>query len=265
MSKGRYAVRTAQGIALAAVFAALWFAPEVMDALNRSGDEAWARVQQTGVIRFAIDPSYMPFGGLGSQNDFFGIDVDIANELARRLGVRAEFVVTGRDGLYDVLAVGQAEATISALNVDPAREGKWRYSTPYFDAGQVFIWRAAAPTDSAGLRIAVEFGSEGDAAARRWARRHAGVTVLTHDTVTAALDALSRGEADAALVDAISARQLIPKVYADLEVGEYAAPDPLAVAVWGESVQLLNELNRGLADMQRDGTLDAIIAAWLER
>lgn len=265
MNKGRYAVRTAQCLTLAAVFAALWFAPDVIDALNRSGDEVWARVQQTGVIRFAIDPSYMPFGGLGSQNDFFGIDVDIATELARRLGARAEFVMTGRDSLYDVLTVGQADVTISALNVDPAREGKWRYSTPYFDAGQVFVWRGAASADAAALRLAVEFGSEGDAAARRWARRHAGVMVLPYDTVEAALAALSRGEAEAAIVDAISARQWIPRVYANLEVGEFAARDPLAMAVWGESTQLLAAIDRGLADMQRDGALDRIIASWLER
>lgn len=252
------------GVVLA-VCAMLWLLPDIAAWLDRQPDEAWARVQQTGVIKFAIDPSYMPFDGLGSQNDFFGIDVDIAGELARRLGARAEFVVTGRDSLYDVLTVGQADATISALNVDPARVGRWRYSTPYFDAGQVFVWRGAAPTDSVDLRIAVELGSEGDAAARRWARRHAGVTVLPYDTVDAALKALSHGEADAALVDAISARQLIPKVYVDLSVGEYAAHDPLAVAVWGQSTQLLAAIDRGLADMQRDGTLNAIITGWLQR
>ena len=260
--------RLKRGLQVAAIVLAaaiLWFLPDVVAWLNRQPDEAWARVQQSGAIKFAIDPSYMPFDGLGSHNDFFGIDVDLATQLARRLGLRAEFVVTGRDSLYDVLTVGQADATLSALNVDPARAGKWRYSTPYFDAGPVFVWRGAAPADYANLQIAVELGSAGDAAARHWARRHAGVTVLTYETVEAALQALSRGEAGAALVDAISARELIPKMYADLVVGDYAAHDPLALAVWGESVQLLDALNRGLADMQRDGTLDGILAKWLQR
>ena len=72
------------------------------------------------MIRFAINPTYMPFDGLGSHGDFFGIDVDIANEIARRLGKRAEFVIAGYDSLYDVLRVGQADATISALPIDPA-------------------------------------------------------------------------------------------------------------------------------------------------
>ena len=71
------------------------------------------------MIRFAIDLTYMPFDGLGSHNDFYGIDVELANEIAKRIGVRAEFVVAGHDSLYDVLEVGQADATISALIVNP--------------------------------------------------------------------------------------------------------------------------------------------------
>lgn len=60
------------------------------------------------------NPSYMPFDGLGSEGVFYGIDVDLAHEIARRTGLRAEFVIAGQDSLYDVLAVGQADATLSA-------------------------------------------------------------------------------------------------------------------------------------------------------
>src|SRR5512135_1362159 len=127
------------GLILLAI--ALWFLPDIVTWFNRQPDEAWARVQQTGVIRFAINPTYMPFDGLGSHGDFFGIDVDIANDLARRLGKRAEFIVAGYDSLYDVLRVGQAEATISALPIDPGKRGLWAYSEPYFEAGQVMITR----------------------------------------------------------------------------------------------------------------------------
>jgi hypothetical protein len=50
-------------LAIAAV--GLWFVPEVTAWFERKPDEAWARIQQTGVIRFAINPTYMPFDGLG--------------------------------------------------------------------------------------------------------------------------------------------------------------------------------------------------------
>lgn len=261
-------------LALVAAFLTLWLAPEVVAWLNRSDDEAWVRVQQSGVIRFAIAPSYMPFDGLGSQGDFYGIDVEIANEVARRSGLRAEFIIAGQDSLYDVLEVGQADATISALIVNSSLVGRWQFSTTYFDAGQVLIkplraMQGTLPRNETGktsaVFVAVEFGSDGDAVARHWARRQAGIAVQQFPTVSEALQAVSDGQVDAAIIDAVSARQLIPKAYSQLQIGDYMTHDPYAIAVWGESTQLLAAINRTLAEMQQDGTTQKIIATWMAK
>ncbi len=252
---------------------ALWLLPEMSAWFDRKPDEAWARVEQSGVIRFAINPAYMPFDGLGSHGDFFGIDVDIANDLARRLGKRAEFVVAGYDSLYDVLRVGQAEATISALPIDPAKLGLWAYSQPYFEAGQVMVehktcevcagYLAAKPT-SAGFSIAVEYGSDADAAARYLARRRAGVEIKYTPSAADALKAVVNGWADAAIVDGVSANQLLPR-FPELQIAEQVTSDPYAIAVWGESKQLLGVINAGLAGMKQDGTLQRIVDEWMKK
>ncbi len=264
MTNDKCATRTTQYAILAFViaFIALWFVPDVVAWLNRGEDEAWARVQQSGVIRFAIDPSYMPFDGLGSEGVFYGIDVDIAQEVARRSGLRAEFVIAGQDSLYDVLAVGQADATISALIVNPTLMGRWQYSTPYFDVGQVSV-KLPNSAKTSEVSIAVEFGSDGDAAARHLARRQAGVEVRPFPTANEALQAVSTGQVDEAIIDAISARQLISQTYPQLQIGEYVTHDPLAIAVWGESTQLLTAINRALAEMAEDGATQQMIEAWL--
>jgi ABC-type amino acid transport substrate-binding protein len=265
MTNDKHASRTTQYVMLALIvaFVALWLVPDVVAWLNRSEDEAWARVQQSGVIRFAIDPSYMPFDGLGSEGVFYGIDVEIAQEVARRTGARAEFVIAGQDSLYDVLAVGQAEATISALIVNSSLVGRWQYSTAYFDAGQVLIQPIGLVQPAS--TIAVEFGSDGDAAARHLARRQAGIEVRSFSTASEALQAVNDGQMDAAIIDAVSARQLVPKAYPQLQIGDYVTHDPLAIAVWGESAQLLAAINRALAEMLQDGTTQRIIDAWLSR
>ena len=251
-------------LALIAAFLALWFVPDVVAWLNRSEDKAWARVRQSGVIRFAIDPSYMPFDGLGSEGVFYGIDVDLAHEVARRMGVRAEFVIAGQDSLYDVLAVSQADATMSALIVNPTLIGRWQYSTPYFDVGQVSV-KPPRSLKTSEVSIAVEFGSDGDAAARHWARRQAGVDVRPFSTASEALQAVNEGQVNAAIIDAVSASQLIAKSYPQLQLDDYVTHDPLAIAVWGESTQLLAAINRALAEMQQDGTTARIIESWLAK
>ena len=256
---------------------ALWLLPEMSAWFDRKPDAAWARVEQSGVIRFAINPAYMPFDGLGSHGDFFGIDVDIANDLARRLGKRAEFVVAGYDSLYDVLRVGQAEATISALPIDPAKRGLWAYSQSYFEAGQVMVERARPARSVQDMlqqnatgqtwqvsSIAVEYGSDADAAARYLARRRAGVEIKYTPSAADALKAVVNGWADAAIVDGISANQLLPR-FPELQIVEQVTSDPYAIAVWGASKQLLGVINAGLAGMKQDGTLQRIVDEWMKK
>ena len=260
-------------LSLGIAFLLLVLTPDVAAWLNRKPDRAWARVRRDGMIRFAIDASYMPFDGLGSHNDFFGIDVDIANEVARRIGVRAEFANTSFDSLYDVLKVGQADAAISALIIDSTRSGNWQYSTPYFDAGQVLVkplrsLRNTPEQSGAGetsrVSIAVEYGSEGDVAARRMARRMNAITITSTATIEDALQSVATGQAAEAIIDGVSAAQLLPK-YSMLQRADQVTRDPYSIAVWGQSVQLLDAINGALDSMQRDGTTQQIVEGWMKK
>jgi ABC-type amino acid transport substrate-binding protein len=249
--------------------------PDLIGLFNQPVDEAWGRVGQSGVIKFAINPTYMPFDGLGSHGDFFGIDVDIAHEIARRLGKRAEFVIAGYDSLYDVLRVGQADATISALPIDPGKLGLWTYSEPYFEAGQVMVVKPArSGQDSLSQSVlnqtwqvsslAVEYGSDADAAARYLARRQAGVEIKYTQSARDALKAVDNGWVDAAIVDGVSAKQLLPK-HPALQIVEQVTSDPYAIAVWGESTQLREAINAKLAEMKQDRTLHRSVEEWMRK
>jgi ABC-type amino acid transport substrate-binding protein len=238
--------------------------PDLIRVFARPVDEAWVRVEQAGVIRFAINPTYMPFDGLGSHGDFFGIDVDIANEIALRLGKRAEFVIAGYDSLYDVLRVGQADATISALPIDPGKFGLWAYSEPYFEAGQVMVTNPARVPKLSQGSLAVKYGSDADAAARYLARRRAGVEIKYTQSAADALKAVDNGWVDAAIVDGVSAKQLLP-TYSELQIAEQVTSDPYAIAVWGESTHLREAINAMLAEMKQDGSLQRIIEEWMKK
>ena len=259
---------------LIALFALLWLLPDVAAWLAREPDEAWSRVQASGVIRFATEASFHPFEGVGGDGVFFGLDIDVAREVARRLGAQAEFVNVGIDGLYDVLRVGQADASISALPLDPARLGKWAYSRPYFDAGLVSIARMSDQLsvdqlsvirDWPGRTIAVALGSEGDARLRYYQRRAAGIQAATFDSVEEALRAVEERRADIAVVDGVTARQLLAKQFDGLRIAAQLTSEPYAIAMWGENVELYAAINRALEAMQADGTLDRIVEEWMQK
>jgi polar amino acid transport system substrate-binding protein len=247
---------------LAVTFVLLWMLPDIVTWLTRKPDEAWARVQSSGAIRFATDASYPPFEGVGGDGVFYGLDIDVAREIARRLGAEAQFQNVGIDGLYDVLRAGRAEASISAMPIDAARLDRWAFSRPYFDAGLVLIARESSnlkrAQDLPGHTVAVVLGSDGDARLRHDQRQSTGIVAARFDSALDAIQAVDAGRADAAIVDSVIARQM------KLHIATQLTHDPYAVAVWGGSAELLAAIDRALRDMQADGTLDRLISQWIE-
>jgi ABC-type amino acid transport substrate-binding protein len=234
-------------------------------------DDAWERVLETGALRVGMDASFPPFEFIVADGTLSGFDVELAQELGRRLGVEAQFVTNlPYDGLYDALAVGRVDVLISALVINPERMADFAYSASYFDAGQVLVVRegetgVAGVADLSGRALAVEFGSQGDMEARKWARRLPGLVVAPYETAAEALAAVAAGEADGALVDHVSALAEIGTGSGLVVVGDPVVAQPYAVGVRQESVYLLRAINDALAEMEADGTMEALVAEWMER
>jgi ABC-type amino acid transport substrate-binding protein len=258
-------------------------------------DDTWDRVRDSGVLRVGMDASFPPFESIAADGTLVGFDVDLARELGRRLGVEVQFVANlPYDGLYDALAVGRVDVVISALVIDPTRMADFAYSASYFDAGQVLVvpdepgafsatCQVSEPVegihlelvegmaDLGGCTLAVEFGTQGDLEARKWARRLPDLTLVPCETAAEALAAVTAGEADAVLVDHVSALAAIqlleisetPKGFGLLIVEEPVVPEPYAIAVHEGSQALLRAIDDALAEMAQDGTLDGLATDWL--
>lgn len=228
-------------------------------------DDTWDRVRETGTLRVGMDASFPPFETVAADGTLAGFDVDLARELGRRMGVEVQFVANlPYDGLYDALAVERVDVVVSALVVNPARMADFAYSSPYFDAGQVLVVREGefAVGGMAGLSgrtLAVEFGTRGDQEARKWARRSDDLTVAPYQTAAEALAAVVAGEADAALVDHVSALGATGLVI----MGKPVVEEPYAVAVRKQSRHLLQAINEALAEMEADGTTRALVERWM--
>lgn len=236
-------------------------------------DDTWDRICETGTLRVGMDASFPPFEFISVDGALAGFDVDLAQELGRRLGVKVQFIVNlPTDGLYDALELGAGrgqsgvDVVISALIVNPSKTADVDY-VPYFDAGQVLVSRTgetgvATMSDLGGRTLAVEYGTRGDQEARKWARRLAELTLISYQTADEALTAVKAGEVDAALVDHVSALQ--SGVGGELViVGEPVVSEPYAVAVSEDSPWLLHAVDEALAEMEADGTMDALVSKWL--
>jgi polar amino acid transport system substrate-binding protein len=70
----------------------------------------WQAIQQRGVWRVGLDPSFPPFECWMRNNAPAGYDVDLAHALAATWGVRAEIVPVGFDSLPDTLKTGKIDS-----------------------------------------------------------------------------------------------------------------------------------------------------------
>ena len=238
--------------------------------LSQPPDPAWQRIQAQKVFTVATDASYPPFSSLDANGNLFGFDIDLADEIGRRWGVQVKYENITYDALLDTLIVGRDDAVVSAFVPQPERTRQVAYTRAYFTSGTVAVIRqgkgqrlgADPQAWAAGKILAVEYGADGDALARQWASRTTGVSVLRKDTPDNALLALEAGQADAALVDAITAYAFMIG-HPDLQLaGPALNPEPYVIAVNIQSPQLLSQLQQTLAAMQADGTLAALKEKW---
>jgi ABC-type amino acid transport substrate-binding protein len=226
-------------------------------------------IQERGVWRVGMDPSFPPFENFdGVTGSAVGLDVDLAHAISSRWGIKTEIVSLGFDELVDAVAAHRVDAAISAMPIQPERTEEVRFSDPYVQAGVVLAVMKgsllAGPADLGGRRVAVEWGSQGEAAARRLLDdAEIKFELLPAETVAAALDALVAGEADAAIVDAISLATYSRISQLD-QAGDPLVSDPYVIVVAAGAPDLLKAVNDALRALETDGTLDSIRARWLQ-
>jgi polar amino acid transport system substrate-binding protein len=228
-------------------------------------DGALAEIQRRGTLRVGLDASFPPFEMINGNNEIVGLDVDIARAIAADLGVEAEFVNIGFDGLYDALLARRVDMVLSGLPYDPRWTEDVAYTHNYFNAGQMLVTRVDVDSidtveDLAGHTVAIEWGSQADMEGRRLAQEISNITLVRQESAEAALDALLNGETDAAIVDAVSGASAFPR---GLKIITYVSDDWYVGAVHIESQALLEAINQSLTQMNESGEMAQMQAEWL--
>ncbi len=231
------------------------------------GDPTWARMVDDAKLRVGIDPSFPPFDQLDDAGAPAGFDVDLAQALAARWGMRVEIVPISFDSLLDAVKATRVDAVISAMPYDERQTRDVTYSQPYFEAGIRLVVRADSPIrDTAGLagrRVAVEWGSAGDMIARRLQRSdEIALEPVLYDTPQDALTAAASGDVDALLIDQVSLRLAQGAGAPLVAVGPVLESNPYVILTPRKAPQLAAAVNEALIALSDDGTLAALADRW---
>jgi len=141
------------------------------------------RLQQilaTGRLRVGTTGDYPPFSDFAAQtNAYTGIDIDLAQDLARALGVQATFVQTSWPTLMDDLSAGAFDIAMSGVSRTMSRQRVGFLSQPYYVGGKTPVARcdradefdSLERIDRAGARLIVNPGGTNEAFVRQHIRR----------------------------------------------------------------------------------------------
>lgn len=257
---------------LVGVAGAAWLLAEdragVLPFLRR--DHTWQSIQQHGVWRVGLDPSFPPFEMLDSAGAPVGYDVALAQALAATWGVRTEIVAIGFDSLLDALKTGKIDSIVSAYPFDERLTQDFLFSSPYFDAG---LRIAATPattietqSDLAGKRVGVEWGSLGDLIGRRLQREGVALSIEPFETPDALIAALVDDQkVDAILVDNVSLRLAQAAGQEIIAVGDPLESIPYVIVMPRRASELHAQVEASLQQLAAQREMQQIEAQWFRR
>jgi ABC-type amino acid transport substrate-binding protein len=234
--------------------------------------ESWlgADVRRPSVT-IGVDASYPPFASIDETGVVVGYEVDLANELGGRLAQAVRVVnMDAADALDDAIVSRKIDAMIAGLSYTPELTTDIAYSEGYFEAGPGILVRndrsdITSLKELAGKRVAVELGSLGEEEARRALQSSPGMELIRVDDAERALELVAGGGADATIVDRPSIPAGSPAMASLKPVAFPLRKQPYSVAVSRRDPGLLLAINRELASMLADGTLEQLDAKWLQQ
>jgi ABC-type amino acid transport substrate-binding protein len=173
------------------------------------------------------DPTFPPMEYI-KNGKMVGYDIDMANLIAKQMGVKVQFKDIVFDNLFTELDAKQINLIIAAVTITSERQQKYDFSIPYINAGEVIITQKTnnAITDTAelkGKKIGVQKDTTDEQEAVKFTPTN---DVMLYATFVQATQALVAGQIDAIVTDLPDAQGIVSsnptlKISSDPFTNEY--------------------------------------------
>jgi polar amino acid transport system substrate-binding protein len=219
-----------------------------------------------GVVRIAVPKDFPPFGSIGSGGKLEGYDVDVANLIAKDLGVKLELVPVASNDRLSLLLTKRVDLVVASLGISPERAKAIAFSSPYapfFSAviGPVGV-NVKSLADLAGKKIAVTQGTLEDGELARSAPK--GAEILRFPDNQATVQAFLSGQADLiATGNAVAASIVKSNPDRKIETKFLIRESPASIGVRRGEPELLHWVNVFVYDKKLSGELDRLSRKWL--
>jgi polar amino acid transport system substrate-binding protein len=211
-------------------------------------------IQEAGVIRVATDANYEPQSFRNPDGSWAGFDIDVAAEIADRLGVDVEY----QHQEWDIITAGnwseRWDISVGSMTITTPRKDLFDFAQPYY-----YTPAFLAASERSGVEGTDDLDFE----------LPDGAEAVTRPTDANCIEEIEAGRTEFDLV--ITSGTVIDAAIAAespiVKIGEPIYTENLAVALdraGPEHAALLFEINRIIGEMHEDGTLTALSEEWFD-
>ncbi len=221
-------------------------------------------IKQRGTIKVGTEGTYPPFTFKDEKGELQGFDVEIINEVAKRIGVKAEFVPTEWKAMFAGLDSERFDVIANQVSINQERTAKYDFSSPYTVSGaQVVVNKETTDIkgleDLKGRKVGVTQGSNWDGIAKK-----AGAEVQYYKGANEIFADLAAKRIEATVNDRLFISEyLLKNPNQQIKVvGPTFDSAQMALAFRKGSPELVEAVNKALADIHADGTYLKISQKW---
>ena len=233
-----------------------------------SGENELDKIKAAGKLVIGVEGTYPPFTYHDDNGELTGLDVELGEALAEKLGVEVEFQEAAWDSLLIGIDTGRFDTVINSVSITDERAEKYDFSDPYYYEARRVVVRADddsinGPEDLNGKKIATNTTN----AFIPWYEEN-GAEVVGIDTSAEAIDLVLSGRADflGTSVPVLNAYLDEHPDAADKLKVAFVIPnseDVIAIPVSKGEPEFLDAINAALAELREEGTLKEISEKYL--
>lgn len=238
-----------------------------------AGDTHLDKIKAAGTIKVGTSADYPPFEFVDSNGKKTGFDIDLMEEIARRLGVKVEWVDMPFDSLLAAVQEGKIDASISAFNYSEERDKTVDFTEPYYTSEDAFMvaenfsGQITNPEDVAQYMVGVQTGTTQDT----WITDNLVKTgklvetnLFRYDRVDQAVLDLKSGRIDVLMADLVPA-----KAVADQQGGlkivynGVLSSGPMNIVIPEGDTALAQAMNDAIKQLQSEGFIDQLAQKYI--
>ena len=224
---------------------------------------AAVKTVQEGKLVMCTNAEFPPYE-YHDNNTIVGIDADICAAIAEKMGLQLEIEDIAFDSIIPEISSGKADIGAAGMTVTEDRKQNVDFSETYAKASQVIIVTENSEVkgfdDLKGKKVGVQTGTTGDI----YVTGDLGdECVERYAKGMEAVQALSQTKIDAVVIDGEPAKKYISEVPGLKILDESYTDEEYAIAIRKGNTELLDAVNKAIGELKADGTLDAIVAKYI--